>query len=342
MGSGGGGAAGNSSLGDDGYPGQTYGGAGADGYVGIWDMNGSAANIPYFSAAPTNTGVGTVVVFTDESLLHDSANLTYLWNFGDGTTSSVIGSTTHVYSNYGVFSVNLTIASDVSTAYLYKPSYITITATPITAWYTQKLVRLKTVDAYGNDLEGSNISVSYISNTLPSKDITWLTSAFGISQIVATQMVSGSTAMQGYTGTDGSVSFMMFPAIQYGITITNTTTGLSKYVTIYPQDTDYVIKCELPSQIAPTSRTVYLYNSSLYVTEPNASWITWNIIYSDTSGYTTGLTWNVTCWNNMTEMYSKTWGALGSGDVVADNYTFPSVPAGVEYRAVYQAVRDIP
>jgi hypothetical protein len=155
-------------------------------------------------------------------------------------------------------------------------------------------------------------------------------------------MTNGSVAMMATTGTDGSATFMMFPAIQYGITITNITEGLSKYVTIYPQDNDYVIYCPTSNQAEPTSRITHLYNTSLYVTEPNASWITWNIIYQDTSGYTTGLTWNVTCWNNMTEMYTKTWGAVGSTTVLADNYTFPSVPAGVEYRAVYSAVRNIP
>jgi hypothetical protein len=147
--------------------------------------------------------------------------------------------------------------------------------------------------------------------------------------------------MQGTTGSDGSLSFMMFPAIQYGITITNATAGLSKYVTVYPQDNDYIIRCPLTSQTAPTSRTSYLYNTSLYVTEPNSSWITWNIIYSDTSNYTTSLTWNVTCWNNMTQMYTKTW-AMSPGNVAIDNYTFPSVPAGVEYRALYRAKRVIP
>jgi hypothetical protein len=44
----------------------------------------------------------------------------------------------------------------------------------------------------------------------------------------------------------------------------------------------------------------------------------------------------------MTEMYNNTWGALTATDVVADNYTFPSVPSGVEYRAIYDATRSVP
>lgn len=339
-GAGGGGAASNSSLVYD--VGQAIGGNGGDGIVYIWEMNASGSNIPGYTASPTTAGIGSIITFTDNSILNDGVGLSYLWDFGDGSTSTVNGTVTHVYSSYGVFSTNLTITSSTGTVSLPKPNYITITNVPITAWYTQKLVRLKTVDAYGNDLVGTNITVNYISNSLPSKDTSWLTSAFGISQAVANQMVNGSVAMQGMSGSDGSVTFTMFPAIEYGITITNNTLGLSKYVTVYPQDNDYVIYCPLGSQAEPISRITHMYNTSLYVTEPNASWITWNIYYQDTSGYTTGLTWNVTCWNNMTEMYNKTWGAVGASTILADNYTFPSVPAGVEYRAVYQATRDIP
>ena len=339
-GAGGGGAANNAS-GVYGL-GSAEGGNGGDGIVYIWDMNGSANNTPYYTASPLSAGIGTIITFTDESILHDSGNLTYLWDFGDGSTSTTRGTVTHVYSTYGVFSTNLTLHSDSGTVFLPKSNYITITNVPITAWYQQKLVRLKVVDAYGGDLPNSNITVNYISNSLPSKDPVWLTSAFGISQAVANQMVNGSSAMQGWTGSDGTATFTMFPAIQYGITITNNTIGLSKYVTIYPQDNDYIIYCPLSSQAAPTSRQTHLANSTLYVTEPNSSFITWNLIYSDTSGYTTALTWNVTCWNNMTVMHTQSWGAVGAGTIITDNYTFPSTPVGIEYRALYDATRNVP
>lgn len=339
-GSGGGGAASNGSTIHGAVT--TKGGAGMDGYVRLWDMNGSAANIPYYTATPTSVGYGSIVTFTDESVLNDAGNLTYLWDFGDGTTSSNRGTTTHVYSSYGVFSTNLTLASDVSTSYLNKSNYITVTNVPITAWYTQKLVPFKIVDAYGADLSGANVSVSYITNTLPSKDASYLTSAFGISQAVATQMVNGDVAMQGYTGTNGQISFMMFPAIQYGITIINESAGLNKYVELYPTDPDYLIRCPLTSQTYTLDRITAVSNTSLYVTEPNESYITWNLYYQDAEGYTTALTWNVTCWNNMTVMHTNSWGALGSTDIAIDNYTFPSTPVGQEYRAMLNATRVTP
>jgi len=337
-GSGGGGAGSNASLVYD--VGQAIGGNGGDGIVYLWDMNGSASNVPSFSASPTNTGLGTAVIFTDGSILNDAANLTYNWSFGDGTVSNTRGSVTHVYSNYGVYTVNLTLTSDVSTVFYERKDYITITNVPVTAWYQQKLVRIKIVDHYGGQLRGANITINYISNTLPSQDVTWLTTAFGVSQTTAAAMTNSAVAMQGLTDVDGSSVFMMFPAIQYGISITNTTLGLSKYITLNPQDTDYIIQCELPSQVRPTSVLTYLANASLYVTSPNASYITWNILYSDISGYTTALTWNVTCLTNGTEMYTKTWGAIGTGTTVTDSYTFPSEPIGVEYKALYDATRS--
>jgi len=335
-GSGGGGAAWNGSdfiL--------TYGGKGGGGIVNIWDMNSSTYNTPLYTASSTSAGYGTVITFTDESIIHDIMNLTYNWSFGDGSYSDTKGTVSHVYSNYGVFSTNLTMSSDVSTKYNYKQDYITITNVPVTAWTPPKLVRFKIVDGYGDQLAGASVTINYVANSLPSRDITYLTAAYGISQATAIAMTNSSVAMQGITDVDGAAVFMMFPAIQYGITITNVTEGLSKYILLYPQDTDYVIQCFLPNQIPQTSVLTHLYNSTLYVTEPNASFIVWNIIYQDTSGDTTALTWNITCLTNGTEMHTKTWGAMGINDVAADNYTFPSEPKGIEYKALYDATRSV-
>jgi len=339
-GSGGGGAASNGSAVYGSVT--TTGGAGMDGYVRLWDMNGSAANIPAYTANPTSVGYGQTVTFTDQSILNDINNLTYLWDFGDGGTSTTRGTANHVYSTYGVFTTNLTLTSDVSTSYLNKSDYITVTNIPITAWWTQRLIKFKIVDAYGADLSMANVSVTYITNSLPSKDPSYLVSAFGISQTVANQMTNGSVAMYGMTGTNGDISFMMFPAIQYGISITNVSVGLSKYIEIYPTDTEYLIRCPLSTQAQSTNMLTAMSNTSLYVTEPNSSYITWNLQYQDGEGYTTALTWNVTCWNNMTVMHSNSWGALAAGEMVLDNYTFPSTPVGMEYRAILNATRVTP
>lgn len=320
--------------------GMGYGGAGGQGIVNIYDGNASGFNYAHYTANPLTTGVGNIITFTDESIINDIVNLTYLWDFGDGTTSPVKGTVTHVYSSYGTFSTNLTITSDVSTNNAYKEGYILITNVPITAWYTQKHVQITIVDAYGNDLPGSNITINYISNSLPSKDVTWLTSAFGISQTVANAMVNSSVAMQGYTGSDGAISFMMFPEIRYGITVSNISTGLSKYVEIYPRDDTFQIFCPLPSQAGVTPPNQYLSGAYINITEPNSSFVTFNFHYADSGGITQNLTWNIT-YANGTVVYDPgvTWGPgmFTGGGAVNDNFTVSTSPRGTEYYARYRA-----
>jgi hypothetical protein len=78
----------------------------------------------------------------------------------------------------------------------------------------------------------------------------------------------------------------------------------------------------------------------MYVSEPNASYVTFNILYHDTSGYTTNVVWDVTCWSNMTQMYSKNLGNPGTS-IIIDNYTVPNV-RGQEWRFKYNATRSRP
>jgi hypothetical protein len=83
-----------------------------------------------FSYSPTNPGAGDTVYFTDESICYDSANNSYscsepnpdtgtyndyLWDFGDGETSTTRGDVTHVYSELGTYTVALSITDNVGT-----------------------------------------------------------------------------------------------------------------------------------------------------------------------------------------------------------------------------------
>lgn len=333
-GAGGGGGASDAAL-------ASGGGYGAVGYVGITAESAGASNIPQFNGYPRTGASGTMVQFTDTSTIRNTANMTYLWDFGDGTTSTTIGSVSHVYSYTGTYTVNLSITSDFGTVSERKGEYISITKEDTSStWFSQKLVRLNIVDAYGTPLEGANVTVSYIASSLPNTDTSWLMTAFGVDPTVAAEMVNGSIGMRGNTGTDGAITFMMFPAIQYGISITNATMGLSKYVSVYPQDSDYTIRCILDGQVAPVSRQTSLANSTLYVTEPNASYVTFNIIYQDVSDKTTNIKWNVTCLTNSSVVYSKDFGDPGTA-LQTDNYTVPTEPRGTEYRAMYNATRDV-
>lgn len=73
-----------------------------------------------FSADVTYGKVPLVVNFTDESL---NSPTSWLWNFGDGTTSGV-QNPTHVYFNPGHYSVSLTALNDESIDFSSKTDYI--------------------------------------------------------------------------------------------------------------------------------------------------------------------------------------------------------------------------
>jgi hypothetical protein len=202
-----------------------------------------------------------------------------------------------------------------------------------------KSVQFKVVDAYSNPIPNANITVNFIASSLPNTEVSWLQSAFGVSAEVAAQMTDSGIAMSGVTASDGKVSFIMYPELQYGLTITNTDLGLSKYVTVNPKDDDYVIFCTLTSQVPPTTRLTQLANSSIYVTEPNTSYVIFNIIYQDTSNRTSALHWNITCLTNRTVVYSHDFGDPDT-NVKTDNFTVSTLPVGTEYRAMYDATRS--
>jgi len=74
---------------------------------------------PQFTAAPTASCSG-VVVFTDQSFYNITS---WLWNFGDGTTST-LQNPTHTYTASGTYSVSLKATNANGNNTLTKPGYI--------------------------------------------------------------------------------------------------------------------------------------------------------------------------------------------------------------------------
>jgi PKD repeat protein len=322
----------------------TQGGAGAVGFVGIWTYGTAGGNTPDFTATPVTGPAGTLVTFTDVSTITDAAGLSYNWSFGDGSYSDTPGTVSHVYPYTGSYTVTLTLTSGgTTTVSEIKESYINLVT--VSSQYilpvSPQPVRFNIFDSYGSAIPNANITVNYIASSLPNTSTSWLVSTFGVNATVASEMTNSGLAMRGWSGSDGSVSFIMYPVLQYGILITNTTTGLSKYVTIYPKDTDYNIYCTLSSQIPPTSITTYLNGSAIYVTEPNSSFVTFNVTYIDTSHNTANLFWNVTCPDNGTVLYSHDFGDPGV-TAQTDSYTVSTSERGQEYWARYYATRTSP
>lgn len=70
---------------------------------------GAPGPVARFAASPLSGTAPLVVQFSDQSL---ASPTTWLWDFGDGTTSSV-SSPMHTYSVRGTYTVSLTVSNDV-------------------------------------------------------------------------------------------------------------------------------------------------------------------------------------------------------------------------------------
>lgn len=324
-----------------------HSGTAQDPYIEItYAMSDGTLNAD-FTATPLTGSPPLLVNFLDISNYGANIGTTCNWSFGDFTSaspySSVCGNVQHIYNYAGTYNINYTIVNSNGTVSLLRSNYITALSSQQAGYLLPtmpKPVAFKIVDAFQKEIPGATVVARYVSSSLPSTDVNWLVSAFGISESVASEMLDGSVAMSGTTATDGSVSFIMYAPIQYQITITNATMGLSKQVTIAPQDNEYVVTCVLTSQIAPVSRAVQLANSTIYVTEPNSSFFTFHMVYQDISNFTTNVKWNITCLGNSTVMYSKDFGDPDT-NVKMDNFTITTLERGAEYRAMYTATREV-
>jgi len=80
-----------------------------------------------FSASPLSGAYPLAVQFTDQS---SDSPYSWLWNFGDGNTSSS-QNPTHTYSSTGTYSVTLTATNSIGSDSLTKSSYISVTPSSI-------------------------------------------------------------------------------------------------------------------------------------------------------------------------------------------------------------------
>ena len=254
-------------------------------------------------------------------------------NTTTGTYTGTFGYTTAVlycYSDgYTAKSVSYVISSDtVETVQLTQSP--TSQSKSSNVIYSPQTVRIKIVDAYGVPLPDSSIVVNYLASSLPSTDTSWLVSLFGIDATTAEEMTNGSEAMSGVTTSDGSLTFSMFPALTYGLTITNSTIGLNNYQTLSPKDVDYTIYCPLSSQHAVNNTLTQVTESKNLFYKLNATAYNLSMNYQDTSGYTTDLVfWVKDYTHGDVLVYSHDLGNPGTS-MITDNYTV-IVPLGQEY-----------
>lgn len=156
-------------------------------------------------------------------------------------------------------------------------------------------------------------------------------------------MLNSSVAMMGDTDSDGSLSFMMFPALKYGVTIVNETLGVSNYIELSPKEEFYTIICPKSGQAATDNRLNSSYTIKLPFYQLNSSgYYNLSMIYQDLDGLTCGLVFTVYDHSNGdVVMYTHDWGDPTPDDLIVDNYT-AYVPFGREYIWEYNASRGCP
>ena len=152
--------------------------------------------------------------------------------------------------------------------------------------------------------------------------------------------------MVGVSGNDGGVSFMMFPAIKYLVNITNATAGLNHQTSFYPEDTDYTIYTILSNQATANGTVPKLGNTSLWVTFPTSTTVTFCMGYQDLSTLTQNVSISVWKWRNITTndaglpllMYTYIFNDTYAKYVQDCNYTAANI-RGDEYKFSWNASR---
>jgi PKD repeat protein len=187
--------------------------------------------------------------------------------------------------------------------------------------YTQQQTRFIVQNSYGNPVVGAGITAYYVSSTLPSNSAEVLQKAFGINSAIAELMLNSSVAMDGNTGSDGSLTFMMFPSLTYNLTITNVPSE-PWYISVNPRETEYTI--HQPLVVANSS---YQNKTMTNITfdEPNSSYIRFKATFRDLSGATTDVKYFVVNPTNHTLYYTIDLGNPGTNIVKDFNYTGPNV-----------------
>jgi PKD repeat protein len=275
------------------------GGRGSDGYVGIILPELLNINIPDFTADIVTGNPGTLIHFTDMSILQDIP-ATYEWSFGDGTTSNTSGSVQHVFTYLGSYDVSLTIngtTNGIST--MTKPAYINIVAAvpgKINTLYPRE-VSFTLVDRYGRAIPNLPVTVTMLSSSTDNTN--WLVSMFGLADVSI-----NSTILYDTTDDNGGVVFPMIASGRYNMVFYDPTRGISESRTVHPDQEDYIYILSTSDTAIATNKADYI-NTDLSTyppreTNPSTVYLVAN--YTDLSGTTTNATFFI-IYPNQTLVY---------------------------------------
>jgi PKD repeat protein len=294
-----------------------YGGAGAKGLARFWIPGLFGENTPSFTYSPASGTSGLLVNFTDTSQILDPDYATYLWDFGDGSTSTQVGSVSHVYGIAGLYTVTLTIGGTTGSFTYTVPNAVTIANSQSTTYMVPHTVVINVVDYNMNPLPGVKVTAYPINFTAPPG---WINTYYGVASGVS---ISGTT-ISGTSDYTGAWAAPMLGAYQYNLSFSQPGVITDQNITFFPSRDEYTFRLPRVGQtVIPTPASsyisYYLYNTSVNTTAEN-----FTIKYKDTSGGTTIYIYNVT----NTSGYYIVNGTVTVGDAAWHNITTPNVLHG--------------
>ena len=265
----------------------TQGGKGADGIVRITQYGLAGINLPDFVADSTTVSAGSMVQFTDLSTIENSP-VTYLWDWGDGTTSTTYGNANHVYSYTGSYDVSLTLTSSGYDTTEIKIGYISVVNIPTELDLQDKpqSVQFHVQNYLGTPLTGATVSIIGISTSTGDWD--WVVTLLGLK---LDEAPINATYMQQTSDSFGNAEFLMIPSVKYNVTTTLSGYSFSPlYVSphedVYPITANFNLTDGFGIQNPVTGKS----NVSVVVsgTAINATYGRINLTFLDSASSTTG------------------------------------------------------
>jgi len=220
-----------------------------------------------FSGSPTSGSAGVAVMFTDLSVFGTNTGKTYNWSFGDSTYSSIVGDVTHVYGNYGTYTVTLVVNNTIGNSSITKTNYITVSTQTTNLVYSAQLYRLVFQNLIGTPLGGLSVEITPTNLTMPSA---WTSQLIGISPQV--NITNG--VIFGKTAADGTLGVPLLTSLGYSIHVYGTATSgdiVDYTIPEYPPSGGTDIVISLPTSVigfitikpTPSTITYNIYNQSI-------------------------------------------------------------------------------
>lgn len=287
-----------------------------------------------FSVTDSSTGLPIAGVLIDD--LSGQQNTTIA--NGTGWITEGFGSYAILFTATGYNPKQATYVFDQDESHDVQLTPASSSTVSKSTWYTPHQVQFIAVDSNYKKLPDVTIEATAIANTFPA-GTDWLVSMYGMDADAANQIMNGTLVMSGDTGTDGAMVFTMLSSIQYNVTLTEPTTGVTTFTKIYPKDPSYTVRMVGVASAANNTYTDMGYNTTLWVSEPNASYITLNLNYSDISGRTSLVEYFVVNKSNGTTINYQTATNPGTSTVKL-NYTVPNIKF-IQWSWYYNAIRTV-